>query len=177
VGTSCRRSYSELRAGCAKLREAKAELENEAQEQGREAPADKEQRNFTDPESRIMVSGEKAFVRAYNCQLAVDDTPHHIVLAAEVGNQASDNPQLLPMLITTALNAGEVPDKVSADAGYSRETNLILLDKLGIDAYIALDKDQHNRQEASPPRTPSPRPGPSPSRRCSYSDPAAAAAA
>src|SRR5216683_3353113 len=81
---------------------------------------------------------------------AEDDTPHHIVLAAEVGNQASDNPQLLPMLISTALNAGEVPDKISADAGYSRETNLILLDKLGIDAYIAVDKDQHNRQEASP---------------------------
>ncbi|HLQ34947.1 MAG TPA: IS1182 family transposase [Chloroflexota bacterium] len=140
------RAESRLR----KLREAKAELEKEAQEQGREAPADKEQRNFSDPESRIMVSGEKAFVQAYNCQLAVDDTPHHIVLAAEVGNQASDNPQLLPMLITTALNAGEVPDKISADAGYSRETNLILLDKLGIDAYIAVDKDQHNRQEASP---------------------------
>jgi transposase len=140
------RAESRLR----KLREAKAELEKEAQEQGREAPADKEQRNFTDPESRIMVSGEKAFVQAYNCQLAVDDTPHHIVLAAEVGNQASDNPQLLPMLITTALNAGEVPDRISADAGYSRETNLILLDKLGIDAYIAIDKDQHNRQAASP---------------------------
>jgi len=109
------RAESRLR----KLREAKAELEKEAQEQGREAPADKEQRNFTDPESRIMLSGEKAFVQAYNCQLAVDDTPHHIVLAAEVGNQASGNPQLLPMLISTALNAGEVPDKISADGGYS----------------------------------------------------------
>src|SRR3989441_9183180 len=76
------RAESRLR----KLREAKAELEKEAQEQGREAPADKEQRNFSDPESRIMVSGEKAFVQAYNCQLAVDDTAHHIVLAAEVGN-------------------------------------------------------------------------------------------
>jgi hypothetical protein len=97
-----------------------------------------------------MVSGEKAFVQAYNCQLAVDDTPHHVVLAAEVSNQASDNPQLLPMLIRMALNAGEVPDRISADAGYSRETNLILLDKLGIDAYIAVDKDQHRRQEPSP---------------------------
>ena len=151
------RAESRLR----KLREANAELEREAQEEGRAAPAEQEQRNFSDPESRIMVNGEKAFVQAYNCQLAVDDTPHHVVLAAEVSNQAADNPQLLPMLITTALNAGEVPDKISADAGYSRETNLIVLNELGIDAYIAIDKGLHSRPESSPrgriPRSAGPR--------------------
>jgi hypothetical protein len=51
------------------------------------------------------------------------------------------------MLITIAPNAGEVPDKVSADASYSRETNLSLLDKLGIGAYIAVDKDQRTAKK------------------------------
>ena len=133
-----------------KLREAKAALEREAKEKGKEAPADKDQRNFTDPDSKIMLNGEKAFVQGYNGQAVVDDSPHKIVLAAEVSNQAADNPHLLPMLITTALNTDEVPDKLSADAGYGGEANLYTLDKLGIDAYIALDKDQHSRQLPSP---------------------------
>ena len=134
-----------------KLREAKAELEREAKEKGRKPPQDKDQRNFTDPDSRIMRNADKAFVQAYNCQLTVDDSPHKIALAAEVSNQAADNPHLLPMLVTTALNASEVPDRISADAGYCAETNLYVLDALDIDAYIALDKDQHNR-DLPPPR-------------------------
>jgi hypothetical protein len=39
-------------------------------------PDPKAQRNFTDPESRIMKDGAtKSFVQAYNAQAAVDGTP------------------------------------------------------------------------------------------------------
>lgn len=73
------------------MRAAKAELEREAEEAGKPAPDPKEQRNFTDPDSAIMLNGEKAFVQGYNCQIAVDDSEHHIVVAESVSNQAADN--------------------------------------------------------------------------------------
>lgn len=132
-----------------KLREAKAAIEKRAKEQGRE-PAEKEQHNFTDPDSRIMLNSDKAFVQAYNCQAMVDDTEHHIVLATGVSNQAADNPHLLGMLLETELNTGTLPDKFSADAGYAGETNLFVLDRLPIDAYVAVDKDKHSRNEPAP---------------------------
>ena len=133
-----------------KLRAAKAALEKRAQEQGQPAPADKDQHNFSDPDSRIMLNSDKAFVQAYNCQLMVDDSEHHIVVATGVSNQAADNPHLLPMLVETEVNLGAIPKKISADAGYARESNLYLLDNLPIDGYVAIDKDKHSRHEAAP---------------------------
>ena len=83
-----------------KIREAKAELEAEAQATAEEAeseerkhpgvPDDKEQRNFTDAESRIMPGpGGRDFQQAYNCQAAVDSA-HQVIVAAAATNQASD---------------------------------------------------------------------------------------
>ena len=41
-------------------------------------PADKTQRNFTDPESRIMPApGGRDFIQGYNCQ-AVVDSAHQV---------------------------------------------------------------------------------------------------
>ncbi len=129
----------------ARLKEAKAKLEKRAEADGRGEPADRDQYNFTDPESRIMLGGDKAFVQAYNCQLAVDDTPHHIIVASEISNQAADNPHLVEMVVATALNTDIFPDKVSADAGYGSEANVIEIAELGIDAYLGQSKVKHNR--------------------------------
>ncbi len=46
----------------------------------RTTPRDEAQRNFTDPESRIM-EGPDGFVQAYNSQVAVDAASHVIVAA------------------------------------------------------------------------------------------------
>jgi hypothetical protein len=97
-----------------------------------------------------MLNSDKAFVQAYNCQLMVDDTEHHIVVATGVSNQAADNPHLLPMLVETELNAGAIPKKISADAGYAGKTNLYLLDHLPLDGYVTIDKDKHRGYEAAP---------------------------
>jgi len=80
-----------------KIREAKAALEAEAKAQGKEAPESKAQRNFTDPDSRIMLSSDKAFVQAYNCQ-AVVDAESQVILVAEVSQSAADQGQLVPLL-------------------------------------------------------------------------------
>lgn len=52
-------------------------------------PQDKDQDNFTDPDSRIMRRAGGGFDPAYNAQTAVDDAAHTIV-AAELINNASD---------------------------------------------------------------------------------------
>ncbi|HHY08377.1 MAG TPA: hypothetical protein GX530_07650 [Corynebacteriales bacterium] len=53
-------------------------------------PKDKDQHNFTDPESRIMKNSDKAFTQTYNAQ-AVVDSQSQIVVAANRTNQASDS--------------------------------------------------------------------------------------
>ena len=64
--------------------------------------------------------------------------------AAEVSNQAADNPHLLPLVVATSLNTGEVPDKISGDAGYGCEENVITMAALQIDAYLAQTKAKHS---------------------------------
>ena len=84
-------------------------------------PEPKAQRNFTDPESRIMKDGAtKSFVQAYNGQAAVD-SPAQIIVAAAVTQDANDKKQLLPMLEQVAQNMGRKPEHATADAGYFSE--------------------------------------------------------
>jgi hypothetical protein len=54
-------------------------------------PAPSDQRNFTDPESRIMPDGghKGSFVQAYNAQIAVDSKAQ-IIVAAEITQQTND---------------------------------------------------------------------------------------
>jgi len=94
-------------------------------------PADKDQLNFTDPDSRIMKNSDKAFVQGYNAQAAVDAQTHPIV-AADLTNQASDAPHLVSTLEQVKDNTGSAPKELSADAGYWSEDNLAELEQRGI---------------------------------------------
>ena len=146
-----------------KIRQAKAELEAEAKaaaeaelkeraaaEAKREAegrrkggrkaappcpPDAKAQKNFTDPQSRVMKSKD-GFVQAYNAQIAVD-AEAQIIVAQDVTQSASDCAQLLPMTDAVEANLGRKPEQVSADAGYCSEENLAGLEARTIDAYVA----------------------------------------
>ena len=71
-------------------------------------PAPKAQRNFTDPDSRIMVSNG-AYLQAYNAQIVVDEQTQ-VIVAEAVGNQAPDAEYLRPLLQRTRENCGEAPD-------------------------------------------------------------------
>jgi transposase len=84
-------------------------------------PKSKKQRNFTDPDSRIMLDGAtKAFTQAYNAQAAVD-CDSQVIVSADVTQQANDKQQLVPMLEQIEENLGEIPDRVLADVGYFSE--------------------------------------------------------
>ena len=133
------------------IRKAMAELEKEAAEAGQEAPKDKAQRNFTDPESRIMRSSEGAFIQGYNAQAAVD-SEHHIIVAADLNNMAADAPQLVPMVNLVHENLGRHPREISADAGYCSEANLEALAARPVEAFIATGKMHRSYNQPPLPR-------------------------
>ena len=83
-------------------------------------PQDKDQDNFTDPDSRIMQRAGGGFDPAYNGQTAVDATAH-IIVAAELINSASDVRELPAMVAAVKDTLGGYPDRTLADAGYRSE--------------------------------------------------------
>ncbi|WP_298701897.1 IS1182 family transposase [uncultured Variovorax sp.] len=83
-------------------------------------PKDKDQDNFTDPDSRIMQRAGGGFDPAYNAQTAVDDTAH-IIVAAELINNASDVRELPTMLEAVKDTLAAYPEQTLADAGYRSE--------------------------------------------------------
>ena len=113
------------------------------------APNPKAQRNFTDPESRIMPDGANkgSFVQGYNAQAAVDSQAQ-IVVAAEVTQETTDNHQLLPMLAQVKENLGRKPKRASADAGYWSEANGTDESVAGIDLYIATGREKQEERIA-----------------------------
>ena len=148
----------------AKIREAKAALEAEAKavaqeearrraeaEEQRKAegrrkngktpappsgePDPKAQRNFTDPESRVLHTKD-GYIQGYNAQAAVDGEAQ-IIVAHGLTPSMSDHGQLVPLLDGIEANLDRKPREASADAGYLSEANLSELAERGINAYIA----------------------------------------
>jgi hypothetical protein len=102
-------------------------------------PEDKAQSNFTDPESRIMKTGD-GYQQCYNGQLAVDDA-FQLIVANRLTANASDNGELLRLLerIETILQGK--PERLLADAGYRKEADLKELETRGINACVSLGKE------------------------------------
>lgn len=111
-------------------------------------PDPKDQRNFTDPESRIMPDGARkgSFVQAYNVQIAVDSEAQ-IIVAAEITQHTNDKQQLAPMLDQVVKNMGAKPVAVTADTGYFSADQVNDERAAGIDLYIATGKQKHGAPE------------------------------
>jgi len=160
-----------------RIREAKATLEAEAREReearraemaaegrvprrpprGRDpfAPKPAEQRNFTDPDSKIMKTSSGAFEQCYNGQ-AVVDSHAQVIVASELSNLAPDTSQLKGALDQlrqnlTAIEA-ELPQgaTLSADAGYLSEDNIKTTSDRGLDPHIATGRHKHSDPPISP---------------------------
>ena len=108
-------------------------------------PDPKAQRNFTDPESRIMpASGAKSFIQGYNCQAAVDKKAQ-VVVATRVTQGPNDKQQVVPLIEKIETNSsGNLPKIITADSGYFSETNCKTLTDRDIDAYVATGKQKHS---------------------------------
>ena len=105
------------------------------------APDGKAQRNFTDPESRVLLTRD-GFIQGYNAQAAVDGA-HQIIVAHVLTQSASDHHQLVPLIDGIEANLGRKPKEASADSGYLSEANLQSLTDRGIAGYVAMGRAQH----------------------------------
>ena len=132
-------------------------------------PEEKAQTNFTDPESKIMKQSNKGFDYSYNAQAVVDGA-NQIIVAAEVTRAANDKQQAVPMAQAALANleaAGierpkgidgtATPIPNTADTGYFSEQAVEGLEQLGMDPYLAIERQKHHAAAvASEPTAPAP---------------------
>jgi transposase len=115
-------------------------------------PKPKAQRNFTDPESRIMFR-DGTFVQAYNAQIAVDEG-HQIIVAAALSNQGTDAEYFEPMLRRVVDNCSAAPARVTADSGYFSAKNVRCAEALGCEPFIAVGKHFNDGRPSERPMGP-----------------------
>lgn len=169
-----------------KIREAKKALEDEARQRAEVAaekrgrdrdeddaqvamrvakagesavPKPKAQRNFTDPESKIMKTSDGSFHQCFNAQ-AVVDADHQVIVATDLDNGAADVGTLIPMTEQTIANTGRAPEKMLTDAGYCSADNLQAAAELaaetGTEFFIATGRQKHDDPDQVAPRGPIP---------------------
>jgi transposase len=155
----------------ARIKQAKKVLEQRARDEaaakGQSAeevkkakPADKDQYNFTDPESRIMM-GAEGIVQAYNAQAAVEPGMQ-LIVGQRVTEASNDKQQLVPMVEAIEQQSGQRPEAILADNGYCSDNNLEYLEspdhpERKIEGYIATGKQKHGEHRMPAPRGPLPK--------------------
>jgi transposase len=106
-------------------------------------PRDKDQYNFTDPESRIMKhSSTEGFEQDYNAQVAVDQASL-LIVGASLSNHPNDQHQVEPILDSIPPDLG-TPEAAALDTGYFSEANIALFERREIEPYIATGRDVHH---------------------------------
>ena len=134
----------------AKMAERAAKTERTGKKPGGRPPKaptpgirDKDQYNFTDPESRIMKNGNNAgFEQSYNTQVAVDQESL-LVVAATLSNHPTDRREALPTVDAMPPELG-TPQAAALDNGYFSPNNIAGLEARGIDPYIATGREPHH---------------------------------
>jgi transposase len=143
-----------------RARDRAAEEGKTAQEAKRAKPDDKDQYNFTDPESRIM-KGADGFVQGYNAQAAVEPTLL-LIVGQSVTEAANDKQQLMPMVEIIEQQSGQRPGAILADNGYCSEENLEHLESADqperkMEGFIATGKQRHGEHRLPAKRGPLPK--------------------
>lgn len=127
-------------------------------------PHDKDQYNFTDPDSRIMKnSTDDGFDQHYNVQVAVDQANLFIV-ACSLSNHPNDKAEAEPTLAALVPQLGQVKG-AALDNGYFGLSTIDACKKRGIEPYIATGRQAHHqpwqtffaRPDEPPPANASPK--------------------
>jgi hypothetical protein len=162
------------------------EREEQSRQTGRKPPGrkpkppqpgarDKDQYNFTDPDSRIMKnSNNNGFDQHYNAQVAVDQESL-LIVAPALSNHPNDKQEAEPTLAALSPKLSrcqnvlftfcdaftpmktifqckklfttylDQPKAAALDHGYFSEATIAALEKLGIDPYIAAGREPHHQ--------------------------------
>jgi transposase len=130
-----------------KEREAKARERNQkprgkVPQPPEEGPNDKDQYNFTDPDSRIMKnSTDNGYDQHYNVQVAVTQDSLFIV-ATSLSNHPNDKREAEPTLDALDAQLGK-PKGAALDNGFFSEHNIQALEQRNIEPYIATGREAH----------------------------------
>ncbi|MDQ3071596.1 MAG: IS1182 family transposase [Acidobacteriota bacterium] len=154
-----REAKASLEAEAAAEAEARKQDKKDAQqaaERGKRAPAPrvkhprhhvdgtpnaKSQRNFTDPESKLMKTKD-GFIQGYNAQAAVDASSQ-VIVAEMLLSEQNDMGALAPILTRIRHNLGRQTKELSADTGYCSEANLRELSRRRVRGYVATGRHRH----------------------------------
>jgi transposase len=120
-------------------------------------PEPKAQRNFTDPESRIMPDGANkgSFLQGYNAQIAVDAAAQ-IIVATAMTQATNDKLELVPMAKRIIENCGRLADTTSADAGYFSDEAVTDPMLKSTDLLVPPDRQKHGASPQAAPALPGP---------------------
>lgn len=135
----------------AKLREREEKARRNSRKPGGPAPKppeagprDKDQYNFTDPDSRIMKnSTNDGFDQHYNVQTAVDQNSM-LIVATSLSNHPNDKQEALPTLDAIAPEIGK-PEAAALDNGFFSEANITGMEQRGIEPFIATGRQPHHK--------------------------------
>jgi hypothetical protein len=179
IEAAMRRLEARAKAEADAERQRRIEAEAERQRTGQkrrgkapkpvaDAPMDKAQSNFTDPELHIMQTNNKGWEYCGNAQASVDEACQ-IILACDVTDASNDKQQAEPVAqatLATLAQAGIAPPQdesgavqaipATLDNGYYSETAAQALEDLGFDPYMAMGRQRHHGSEAAasaPPAT------------------------
>ena len=107
-------------------------------------PRDKDQFNFTDPDSRIMKnSNNKGFNQHYNVQVAVEHE-HLLIVGHSLSNHPNDKQEMAPTLDAIPESIGK-PEAAAMDNGFFSEANIIDCEQREIEPYIATGREPHHK--------------------------------
>jgi len=149
------RAQESYEAELAEYEAKKRAREEKAQQTGRKprgrdpqppssGAGDKDQYNFTDPDSRIMKnSNNKGFDQHYNAQIAIDQESL-LIVANTLSNHPNDYAEMEPTLDAIPAELG-TPRAAAMDNGYFSEANVTKCEKRNIEPYIATGREAHHK--------------------------------
>lgn len=113
------------------------------------SPKPTAQRNFTDPDSRVMMR-DGGYLQAFNGQIAVDEA-HQIIVAAALSNQSPDAEYFIPMIERVVKNCEAAPAAVTGDNGYFSAANVRAAEAMGCEPFISVGRQRRDgRPEEEP---------------------------
>jgi transposase len=104
-------------------------------------PNDKDQYNFTDPESRIMKTS-KGFDQCFNGQAAVNDDM--IIVGAYSNAHGNDKQEFIPTIESVPAELSTDILTAVADTGYFSEKNIADCKQKNIEPIISTAREKHN---------------------------------
>jgi transposase len=145
---AARQRAAEERA--ARIREALSQLPEIAQ---RKKAKDREQAraSTTDPDARVMKTGDGGFRPAFNVQMATA-TDSQIITGVEVTNSGGDQGQMAPMVQQHQQRYEETPGEVLVDGGFAKKSDIDEVSESGTKVYAPVMESKTPNRDAHTPR-------------------------